>query len=1016
MEDLVVAYRKAKVDIFQNSHPRRHDLVEYEESLSARLQSLLTRVNSSDMSWTSDEEYLGTFTFTPKALSFKAEKRNTFWSDPTKAWDHVAKSSKTTPVVDFRLVSSCSIDFHILSSLWILRVGTQLDGALSSAARGSRLRRGPNDEPNRLSPGSFEHYPSAFQKWRDDGLHTMRSRVIEGTSIIAVTADATAFYHRLDSRFLTDSTFIETRLGVDLTDEQRHLTAIFVESLNSWSNLVTRVMNSDGATDSWPHSGLPVGVAASAVVANLALYELDEFFESLQPEFYGRYVDDITLVFEDEGSIRDQQDLWNWLSARSNGLLQMATERRDAHADAEPSTSLIMRSKYLRGSRIEFSNSKNKLFHLAGPAGLAVIDSIRATIRERSSEWRSLANVPVDPTDIEVAVTTVASADGDAVENLRDTDELSGRKAAFAIRLRDLEDYGHALAPKEWTQQRYEFVRVTCDRMLSLPAFIDFSVYLRRLITLAARAEDERSLDRIFRSVVQLPTLLSDTCDVRAAGLTGEPSDGQRLVMLEAWRHALARECLEAFTAGWMGPISSARTRRLFTRFKYLSREIADILASPAELRAWNTRMGSRDLADMPYKQSLTPEHDGRRFPTSYYEGSGVPEEVVDAIQNLEPHVTRDDDLFFLFRSESIDAGLAFSTRPVDLFDLTLEFLRRPSNRFGIPDPDTVASILLGFRGFVPKDLPSVDAAYSDRPEYIQVPAEGQRSTISIALAMLATSVDDAVAAADGKPNLTAQRYEALKTLLKHVGDSARRVDYALLPELSVPPKWFKRFAIGLQRSHINLIAGVEHQPVQTDKARNQVWAALGTSRRYGQMYLYKQDKQRAALPETRAVLRPVGRELGPQVEWENPPVLMHGIFAFALLVCSEFTNINYRAHLRGAVDAILVPEWNQDLHTFEALVESAALDVHAYVAQANSRGFGDTRLRAPMSEPWARDVVRLKGGLEDYFVIGEIDVDSLRRAHNGRPLLPSVKASGSGSEFKPVPDGFDPDPRRPVL
>ena len=98
------------------------------------------------------------------------------------------------------------------------------------------------------------------------------------------------------------------------------------------------------------------------------------------------------------------------------------------------------------------------------------------------------------------------------------------------------------------------------------------------------------------------------------------------------------------------------------------------------------------------------------------------------------------------------------------------------------------------------------------------------------------------------------------------------------------------------------------------------------------------------------------------------------------MLICSELTNIAYRAHLRGAIDALFVPEWNQDLHWFEALVESTSLDLHAYVAQANTLGFGDTRLRAPMKEIWDRDVVRLKGGSHDYFVVGEIPDCSARR------------------------------------
>jgi len=116
-------------------------------------------------------------------------------------------------------------------------------------------------------------------------------------------------------------------------------------------------------------------------------------------------------------------------------------------------------------------------------------------------------------------------------------------------------------------------------------------------------------------------------------------------------------------------------------------------------------------------------------------------------------------------------------------------------------------------------------------------------------------------------------------------------------------------------------------------------------------------------------------------------------------LVCSELTNIGYRAALRGQIDALFVPEWNQDTETFNALVESAALDIHAYIIQCNDRQYGDSRIRAPYKESWRRDLLRGKGGIHDYCVTGDIDIQALRQ-------FQSSYRSPDGP-FKPVPDGF---------
>ena len=67
-----------------------------------------------------------------------------------------------------------------------------------------------------------------------------------------------------------------------------------------------------------------------------------------------------------------------------------------------------------------------------------------------------------------------------------------------------------------------------------------------------------------------------------------------------------------------------------------------------------------------------------------------------------------------------------------------------------------------------------------------------------------------------------------------------------------------------------------------------------------------------------------------------------------------------------------------------------------------------DSRIRAPFKDSWKRDVLRVKDGVADYCVIGEIDVQALRQFQSSHraPAKP----------FKPVPDGFEIDFGRKVL
>ena len=96
--------------------------------------------------------------------------------------------------------------------------------------------------------------------------------------------------------------------------------------------------------------------------------------------------------------------------------------------------------------------------------------------------------------------------------------------------------------------------------------------------------------------------------------------------------------------------------------------------------------------------------------------------------------------------------------------------------------------------------------------------------------------------------------------------------------------------------------------------------------------------------------------------------------------------------------DLILIPVCVKNFIVFACRIIYFIL-IHAYIIQCNDRQYGDSRIRVPHKDSWMRDLVRLKGGKNDYFVVGEIDIISLRafQTSHRSPCGP----------FKPVPDGF---------
>ncbi|WP_218669834.1 RNA-directed DNA polymerase [Burkholderia cenocepacia] len=363
LHDLGLAYRKAKVDLYYSSHASLAAIANYESELHANLTALLAKMHSDDESWVTTPEFVGSWTLATKSVDMSCwdryrEKRGNglIFSSPVEEWETICSllekaEEPQKPKAEFRVMAQCSLDFHVLSALWMLKVGHLFDAQLTDCAYGNRLRRTTDGKKiNELSLGSFQPYLKPFRDWRDNGIATMRGALDAGKEIVALTADVSSFYHELNPSFMLNPVFVTDVLRLEMDANQAKLHRMFIRALLAWA-AVTPLKK-----------GLPVGLPASAVVANVALAELDRIIEQqCAPLYYGRYVDDILLVIEDVAGFRSISELWEWLFARSNGKLGWVVPAECNQIGFAPD--------YLSDSKIHFANSKNKVFVLAGGGG-----------------------------------------------------------------------------------------------------------------------------------------------------------------------------------------------------------------------------------------------------------------------------------------------------------------------------------------------------------------------------------------------------------------------------------------------------------------------------------------------------------------------------------------------------------------------------------------------------------------------------------------------------------------------
>lgn len=500
LEELVIAYRHTKAELYaERSIPAKLEILKYEENLLENLNELRTKINrriDEPENWIDDEKFLGSILLQPKEVAFDENTSNIdtskrphlYVTDAEARWESV--KSLRRPVAKFRTVAVPSIDFQILSMLWIMKAGHLLDQQLLASCRGNRLKRvsdstrvpEDSDSPiNDDSPHIFRPYHFAYQNWRKDGLNAIDAEIERDNRVIAITMDLRKYYHQIDPGVLSNSDLWTKTFGIRLDWQQNHLTDLLSKALVSW------------AARSPEKTGIPVGLLASRVIANALLHDFDKAMsEDLSPIFYARYVDDILLVIRPSKNLKTAEEIMGFV-ARELG--DLATLRKGDHT-------LILNIHHVGKSTLEFGAGKQRIFDFQGRSGRDLLATINKEIDELSSEFRLLPDISEEEGSI-LKQALIADHDLEiGADCLRKADSLTVRRMGLAILLRNHELLERCMTdPKQWTSIREPFYKLIEDHVLTPERYCTYFQYLPRIFGLITANGDWAVGERLLKKV-----------------------------------------------------------------------------------------------------------------------------------------------------------------------------------------------------------------------------------------------------------------------------------------------------------------------------------------------------------------------------------------------------------------------------------------------------------------------------------------------------------------------------------
>ena len=1028
IEDMAFAYRKAKADcFFDRSLPICRSFAAYEENLEVNLGAMLERLRSEDRwSVVRDEHMLGEQCLVPKRLSLKmtGKASHVYFSNPNRAADYLQDCA--TACAEFRVASKFPVDAYVLSALWVNRIGHRFDACLHDVAFGARVRRyGGVDK--RVGPyhikavSTFGPYVWPYRRWREGGLAAVKGALGREERLAIVTTDFKDYYHLIDPGFIREASFW-AHLGLQprgegedgdptagLSAVEEELTSMLIDWLQGWAKRAAELMgNPADAGKGVPLGGLPIGVTAARIIANVLLAPFDKaILESLTPIYYGRYVDDIFLVLRDGGGTSTAADVMRLIAGRlPPGMLK---ER--------PGEELEVRIEGQGRSELVLQNEKHRVFFLEGQAGLDLLGVIRREITDLSSERRLMPD-PEALTDSVASRALTAMGDSrEATDALRKADGLSIKRLGWSVQLSAAETLTVDLPPPEWQSIRRSLYHFAEDHVLRSDAILDHLNYFPRLLGLALECQDWRDATHLIRTAEEALQRLQGL--VLSGGLklngTKVKGDDKRLW---AMARATFRDLIQdAVVRSW--PFVGGQPVRNVDELASL-KLLAVVGLTEEDTLDESVRLREMDLARVPLKEHrkehgvsawMRPQVDAEVARLLWPEANNLR----GFLTKTAPRRVRSDQI----ENESL-VPCMFPTRPYSVREIAELDPRCVDS--GADGPDSGVELwgrwARAVRGIWTRERNDAKQPPTMSKNDVTVLTLGRgcdRRVPRVGVSSLQVAESCWHAAAADKPDLSLSRYQQLAQIVNSVLKMNPRPQYLLLPELAVPRRWVNSIANRLLASKISLIAGVEYEHEPPDLVTNRAVLAL-TDNRLGfeSSVMWWHKKGQPAPTEEQDLKQLHGRRWSPSRvsdqsnSRDSVVVYRHFGFEFGLLLCSELQEIAFRHQYQGEVDALFILSWNKDLDTFGSLVEAAALDVHAYTGIVNNRLFGDSRVRVPAKDHYRRDLCRLQGGLNDFVTVVELDVGALRRFQSRAKNTPRP-----GDAFKPVPQGFVIAPRR---
>ena len=289
-----------------------------------------------------------------------------------------------------------------------------------------------------------------------------------------------------------------------------------------------------------------------------------------------------------------------------------------------------------------------------------------------------------------------------------------------------------------------------------------------------------------------------------------------------------------------------------------------------------------------------------------------------------------------------------------------------------------------------------IEADFYDGGKYIVKIKSDKKykdSKVKIAVANVRMSDEDILNILNGKNRDISKRCQEIGRILNEA--IRYKADILVFPEAYIPLEYLKILQSKAAKHNMVIIGGTEH--ITHNKLVYNLTATILPIKSNSMSYAVPFFHQKLYFSPQE--LKEVQKRGYKPAKGQKHTLFSWGDMYFVTYCCYELTSISLRHEFQGLADIVFGVEWNKDTYYFGNIMEALSRDIYCYCVQSNMSEYGDSRIIQPTKKD-LMNILKVKGGINASVLIGEIDIEELRKHQNNN--------TPNNGVYKPLPAGWD--------